>query len=243
MQFEKIEKKDNKLILLVKNASVAEINAVRRAIIASLPSFAIDEVDVYENNSPIFNEYLANRLALVPLAFEEGVAEDAKIALSVNAEGPCTVHSGDLKSTDEKITPVFQNIPIIKLGEGQRFRAEATAIKGTAKEHAKFQSALASYSYYPEMSVGKNCNDCKKCVDACPRKIITKDHKLERADKCDLCAACEEACPKDSLKIKPKEGEYSFMVETYNNVSPEQQLLRAVQSMHAKAVELQKELK
>ncbi len=242
MEFEKVEEKGSTLVLRVKNATIAQANALRRTIISRLPSFAMDEVDVYENNSSLFNEYLANRLGLVPLTYESEVADDAKIAFTVNAEGPCTVYSKDLKSTDEKIKVFSENIPLIKLSEGQRFRAEAVAVKGIAKQHAKYQCALASYSYYPSLAVNKNCNDCKKCVDACPKKIISKDVKLEKPDDCDLCGACEEACPKEALKIKPKEGEFSFFVESYNNVSPRQHLQKAIETLLEKSKELQKAL-
>ncbi|MFA6048659.1 MAG: DNA-directed RNA polymerase subunit D [Candidatus Micrarchaeia archaeon] len=242
MQFEKVEKKGSRLVLRIKGATVAQANAMRRAVVSSLSSFAIDEVDVYENNSPLFNEYIANRLGLVPLTWEEGVADDAKISLTVDAEGPRTVYSKDLQSTDEKIAPFLQNIPIISLSEGQRFRAEAIAAKGTARQHAKYQCALASYSYYPNFAVNKNCNNCKECVDACPKRVISKDIKLENADKCDLCGACEAACPKGAIKVKPKEGEFSFAVESYNNVGPQEHLEKALSILHAKAEELKKEL-
>lgn len=243
MEFEKAEKNGNKTIFHLKDASVAQANAIRRLIYNSMPAFAIDEVDVYENTSPLFNEYIASRMALVPLTYDDDVSSDAKISFTVDAQGPCTVHSEDLKTTDEKIKVFLKNIPVIKLGPNQRFKAEATAIKSTAATHAKFQTALASYSYYPELAVNKNCNDCKDCVKACPKHAIGNDIKLEKPHACDLCATCEEICPKEAIKIKPKEGEFSFAVETYNNLSPEQHLKTAVSILKQKAKELAKQLK
>ena len=56
------------------------------------------------------------------------------------------IYSADLKAKDPKIKPIFDNIPIVKLGPNQKIRMEMVARIGRAKEHSKFQGALASYS-------------------------------------------------------------------------------------------------
>jgi DNA-directed RNA polymerase alpha subunit len=84
------------------------------------------------------------------LTWEEGTGDDVKIVFTLEAEGPGTAYASDLKSTDEKIMVHSGGVPIIKLGEGQKLRLEATAIKGVAKTHAKFQCALAGYGLVEE---------------------------------------------------------------------------------------------
>lgn len=227
----------------LKDASTAVANALRRNVLSQQPCFAIDEVDFYENNSCMFNEYLANRIGLTPLTYEEGVSDDAKISLTMDVEGPCTVYSKDFKSTDKKIAPFCQNIPIIKLNADQRLRVEALAVKGTAKQHAKFQCAHASYSYSPDLAINKDCDNCEKCINACPKKLINKKLKIERPDKCDLCAACVEACPKQAAKITGKEGEYFIHIESYNNIPAQKHLINAAKTIKQNAEALQKELK
>ncbi len=150
MQIEIQKNERAKLRLKVKETSFAFMNALRRAVISELEAFAAEEVDIYENNSPMFNEYIANRLGLIPLTYEENYGEGIDITLSLNAEGPCMVYSRDLKSSDERIKVFNDNIPIIKLGANQKLRLEAKVGRGTAKKHAKFQSGIASYSYDPE---------------------------------------------------------------------------------------------
>ncbi len=150
LQLEVLKNEGAHLQVHLKHAEVGLVNALRRAILSDLPCFAIDRVDFYENTSSMFNEYLANRIGLIPLTWEESVAEDAQVTFSLNVEGPCMVYSRDLRSNDDKIRVFNENIPLIKLAADQRLRFEAFALKGTLKQHAKFQSALASYSLVPE---------------------------------------------------------------------------------------------
>ncbi|MBU1197677.1 hypothetical protein KJ765_04150 [Candidatus Micrarchaeota archaeon] len=149
MQLDVLKEDGFKLQLHVKKTRVGLMNALRRTMLSELESYAIDRVDFYENNSAMFNEYLANRIGLVPLTWEESVADDAEVTFSMNAEGPCMVYSRDMRSNDEKIRVFNENIPIIKLAADQRLRFEGFAIKGKGKQHAKFQSVLASYSLVP----------------------------------------------------------------------------------------------
>ena len=55
-----------------------------------------------------------------------------------------TVLSGELKSQDDIIKPISDNIPIITLAPGQRLKIEAYARLGRGTEHAKWNSANIS---------------------------------------------------------------------------------------------------
>ncbi|MEW5955205.1 MAG: DNA-directed RNA polymerase subunit D [Candidatus Micrarchaeota archaeon] len=229
-----------RLTVHLQECTPAAANALRRAVIDDMPAFAIDEVDFFENNSCAYNEYLANRLALVPLTFDDEAGEDAKIVFSLDKEGPCTVYSHELRSTDEKIKVFCKNIPLVKLGERQRLRLEATAVRGTARQHAKFQSALASYCYYPEIKVKKGEKKLAAAAEACPRKIIAASGELVHPERCDLCNACKDAAP-EAVSVKGREDEFIFFVETYNNVPAGQQLKRALAILTERCAALAKE--
>lgn len=71
--------KENKVRLLIKNTDSAQVNALRRTIIADVPKLAISRVDysqgvtqdnkgeVYESVNALPDEVLAHRLAMVPV--------------------------------------------------------------------------------------------------------------------------------------------------------------------------------
>ncbi|MFH0836304.1 MAG: hypothetical protein V1834_04030 [Candidatus Micrarchaeota archaeon] len=143
-----LKEEENRLTLHASGWDSSLLNALRRTVISDLPAFAIDEVDFYENSSVLFNDYLAHRIGLIPLSFEEGLKDDATVSFALDAEAideDRFVYSKELTSTDDKIKVQFPNIPIAKLVKGQKLRLEATAVIGTGKKHAKFQSALASF--------------------------------------------------------------------------------------------------
>lgn len=242
MDFNVLEKRGESLAVLhLKDAGVSFANALRRTIIAQLPCFAIEEVDFYENNSPMYNEMLANRLAMLPLSFDEKAAEDARISLTLNAQGPATVYSKDLVSGDEKITPVNGDFPLAELADKQNLRLEAWAVRGNGRKHAKFQCAHASYSHYPVFTVKKNSQKLQEFLKSLPQSCLDAKGSVV-AWKCDAAIDFAEDNP-DSAEYKEKEDEFVFTIESYNNVSALGQLKAALELMGEQAKELKKLLK
>src|SRR6056297_1089656 len=97
-----IERDDRNARFLVRGATPAFANGIRRAMIADVPTFSIDTVRFVENSSVMFDEMIGLRLGLVPLTtplddFEEGDV----VTLSLDVQGPATAYSGDLESSDE----------------------------------------------------------------------------------------------------------------------------------------------
>jgi len=158
MKVEYLKKDDARVKFVLRGVNFTTANAVRRAIMTYVPSMAVDRVTVYENSSPLYEEMIAQRLGLVPLATDldtydlkdeckcegKGCAR-CEASLILEKSGPGTVYSGDMKPQDPKTKPVFDKIPIVKLGENQKVKMEMVAKLGFMTEHAKFQPGLASY--------------------------------------------------------------------------------------------------
>jgi len=121
-------------------------NALRRAAINSIKTFAIDRVTFYENSSAMFDEYIAHRIGLVPiLTPSKGYDEKDEVLFVLDATGPCIVYAKDLETREKEVKIAAPNIPIIKLGRGQRLRLEGKAVMGQALKHAKFQPGIVTY--------------------------------------------------------------------------------------------------
>ena len=219
-----LHEEPQKIWFLLSGCPVSYLNAVRRALISDLPGYAIDRVDFYENTSSMFNEYLANRLGLLPLSYEESATGDVLFSLDVEGvDEEKTVYSGDLVSQDAAIKPFYTHIPLIKLGKGQRLRFEATARVGSAKEHAKFQSAVSSFGHLDDVKLVDACKKCSRPIHVRDKVLVGKIPAGKIPELSQVCEDCE-------AKVEnPKKSEAFLMfVESYNNVPARQQLFRAL---------------
>ncbi|MFQ5800535.1 MAG: DNA-directed RNA polymerase subunit D, partial [Candidatus Hydrothermarchaeales archaeon] len=150
MDVEIISRDGQSLSFVLGDVDVSVANALRRTMISSVPTLAIEGVHFYDNTSSLYDEIIAHRLGLIPIKTDLGLfnfrdackckdgCPSCSLALSLKVEGPGAVYSHNLKSQDKKIKPI-KDILLVKLGKNQRLEFEADAILGTAKEHAKWQ--------------------------------------------------------------------------------------------------------
>src|SRR3989344_7061043 len=129
MDVKKISESGNSVQLLVKGVDAAFMNGVRRTIMNAVPTFAVENVRVYENSSVMFDEMLAHRLAMLPLKTDlKHYKVGEKVVMMLEKEGPVTVYSKDIQSTDPKIEVVDKHVPLLKLVKGQKVKMEMDAV-------------------------------------------------------------------------------------------------------------------
>lgn len=256
MQVKLLSKEGNRIKLLLEDATPAIANAIRRAILGEIPVLAIEDVIIYENSSPLFDEVLALRLGLIPIHAEpeeldrlnlreecsckgEGCAL-CTVRFTLKAQGPKVVYSHDLLSEDENIKPV-PGIPVLKLGENQKVELEAEAILGFGREHAKWQPAVAGYKYYPQIEIKENCTACGECVEACPRNILYFEEGkvvVKDIEACTMCRACMDACEDSAIVVSGDPTRFIFTVESQGVMDPEHIFKKACDALAKKADEL-----
>ena len=258
MKIKILHKNDVSLRLLIEGTNSAFMNTLRRIILSEVPSMAIDDVVIIENSSPIRDELLAHRIALIPLTTDldtYNLPEDCtcksefgcnlcsvSLALEVEAEDHrITVYSGDFKSENPSIVPVNLKIPITKLAPEQRIRLEAYARLGKGKGHARWQPvSVCAYKYVPTISVNQEvCNSCGDCVKICPKNILIKTGNIievRNINDCTLCRDCVKACQKDPKAIAVTWDESSFIlnIESTGGLAPERILYAALNLLNDK---------
>ncbi|HDD69059.1 MAG TPA: DNA-directed RNA polymerase subunit D [Candidatus Korarchaeota archaeon] len=160
--------------LLLENTKPAMANAYRRVIQSEVPILAVDEVIFFANTTAFFDEYIAHRLALIPLRTPRKVldfGEDYAVRLKLDViaqEEQEIVYSRQLESSDPEVYPVNPDIPIIAMNKGERLSLEAIARLGRGKQHAKWQPVVAlGYRYYPIYVF-----DPQKCIEA--KELVEK---------------------------------------------------------------------
>ena len=145
MKIDIIENTPTSIRFKLSGANFSTANAIRRTAISRVPTFAIDSVTFYENSSAMFDEYIAHRIGLIPLATPKGYDEKDEILFTLSAEGPTTVYSSDLKANDKEVKAVNGKIPIMKLALGQTIRLDGKAVMRDANTSPKFQPGLVTY--------------------------------------------------------------------------------------------------
>ena len=149
----------------------------------------------YESISAMFNEIVAHRIGMLPIptdektveAFAESIGDDSKqpdIMYSLHKQGPCTVYSGDLEPVngDSSLVIPETSVPIVKLAEGQAILVYAKAKMGTARQHAKWQTAVAPRFYQAPTLTVSSGKGSKTVIDVAGKENFKKKGKKHVID-------------------------------------------------------------
>ena len=144
----------------------------------------------YESISAMFNEIVAHRIGMLPIptdaktieAFGDSIddeSEQPEIMYSLHKQGPCIVYSGDLEPVngDNSLIIPEPNVPIVKLAEGQAILVYAKAKMGTAKQHAKWQTAVAPRFYQAPTLTVSSGKGSKTVIDVVGKENFKKKGK------------------------------------------------------------------
>ena len=223
------ELKPRSTTLEIDGATASQVNAIRRTLLADLPKLAIEDVEFhlgpirdevsgkdYDSSTSMFDEGVALRMGLLPIPSDPGQfrrksecdcggtgCPHCQVMFSVDKKGPCTVYARNVVPLGDASLAILEpDIPIVRLGARQALLAYATAVVGSAREHAKWQVASGvGITPRPHVKIARKegCTDAclKRTAASCPVDILEfEGGKLTVTDesKCILCGACEDAC-------------------------------------------------
>ena len=162
-QVEILELKEDSVKFVLSGVDVSVANSLRRAMIAEVPTIAIDVVEIQQNTSALHDQFIAHRLGLIPLSSHNvdhyAYTHECKcdvadgpgcplclihftLAVRNNSSSgePITVTGADLNPVqNDEVRPAHQltrdeePIVIVKLGKNQEIRLDATAKKGKTR--------------------------------------------------------------------------------------------------------------
>ncbi|SEP95963.1 DNA-directed RNA polymerase subunit D [Natrinema salaciae] len=235
-----VEREDREARFLVRGVTPGFANGIRRAMVADVPTMAVDTVRFVENSSVMFDEQLALRLGLVPLTTPPvgEFAEDETVTLSIDVEGPATAYSGDLVSSDELVQPADENIPIIELKDDQRLEAEADAVLDRGKDHAKHQGGVAvGYRHLQRVEVVGDLPEFEDQERRIIRGVIEDDGELVSTSEFDHDLS--NRYPGKEVRVEDVPNAFVFHVETDGSFTVEELVTRAADTLAARATELE----
>ncbi len=262
MKLQFLEKKKEKIVLLLEDTTPYFANLIRRIIIEEVPVMAIEDVEFRKNSSVLYDEMIAHRLGLIPLKTDldsynlrekcvcnmQGCDRcTAKVILKAKCEkNSCTVYASDLKFKDTAIKAAFPNMPIVNLQKGQDIELEATAILGRGKEHAKWSAAHAFYKYKPEITIVKQPENAEEIAKICPPNVYEFKNKklvIKNLLACHLCGACVDAAENGKIKLNETSDSFVFTIESFGQLECLEILLRAAELIAESMDELIEKLK
>ena len=177
------------LVSMVPCLAIHEVDFHMGSLGAYLDEESGEEKE-YESISAMFNEIVAHRIGMLPIptdektieAFGDSIGDDSKqpeIMYSLHKQGPCTVYSGDLEPVngDTSLTIPETSVPIVKLAEGQAILVYAKAKMGTAKQHAKWQTAVAPRFYQAPTLTVSSGKGSKTVIDVAGKENFKKKGK------------------------------------------------------------------
>ncbi len=253
MQIKKLIQNKNELYFELQDADYIFANTLRRIMLVEVPILAIEEVNFIKNDSALYDEIIAHRLGLIPLITDlksydlkeectckgKGCAK-CELHLSLKVKGPRMVYSSEIKSTDPKVKPVYDNIPIVQLLKGQKLEFEATAILGKGKQHAKFSPCWIYYQGKPEFKTSKDANLNK--ISQCDGLKVGND-KIEITDISKWKESYEEVCENSNVEVKRSNSNFIFYIESFGQLTTTQIFEESINILNKKLDEFVKKIK
>lgn len=233
---ELLEKNENKIVFKT-SIDIGLANAIRRSV-NEVPVLAIDEVDIYRNDTALYDEVVAHRLGLVPLK-NQNLKEGEVIEMKLKAkggEGGTEVLSGEL---GEDV--VYSEMPIVRLEEGQEIELVAKAKTGLGLDHAKHFPGLVYYKHYPKVKISGEGEKQSELAELYP-DCFEFDGKLKLKDewKCEL----DEEDAKEYKGINIEFGDdLVYYIESWGQMNPEKIFTEACEALKANLKEVSKQLK
>ncbi len=257
MKLQKIkeERKNNRFSFLLKDSDEVFANTVRRLIIEEVPTLAIEDMEIRDNSSALYDEMLGLRLGLTPIKTDlksyelkekckcQGVGcARCELKIELKAGKKDYVYASDAKSSDPKCTFVHPRMPLVKLLAKQKLDLTMTAVLGKGKDHTKWSPGWAFYRKEPVISLGKVADPegvAKRSPDGV---FVFKNNKLSVDPEKVYESNLLEYYPTLDKEIKVEfTDNFIFNLESWGQLSCKEILNQSAEILIEKVEELEKQ--
>ncbi|MBS3116858.1 DNA-directed RNA polymerase subunit D [Candidatus Woesearchaeota archaeon] len=252
----KEEKKKNKLSFIIKGSDETFANTIRRLIIEEVVTLAVEDLEIKENTSALYDEMLSLRLGLIPIKTDlksyrlpenemEVQERSARctVQLKLKASGKGYVYAEQAESADPKCTFVYPKMPIVKLLPKQKIDITMWAVMGKGENHAKWAPGVAFYKKEPLVKVGK-VEDPQKVMKNCTdgvfslsgSKLHVNEDKIYDSQLLEYYAQLDKG-----ITLEYSEN-ILFTLESWGQLSCKEILQQSVEILIAKIEEMEKSI-
>jgi len=210
---ETIEKSPEKIIFTGEmNVSLA--NALRRSV-NEIPILAIDEVDIYKNDSVLYDEIIAHRLGLIPLKnqkMKSGQTIEMKMKVKGKGDG-IEILSGKLEGD-----VVYPDMPLVLLSENQEISLVARARAGKGINHAKFSPGILFYRHLAKIKISGEGEKHSELAKLYPQvfEMFGEKLRVKNAAACELDQEDMKDYPGVTIEF---DDNLVFTIESWGQIS------------------------
>jgi DNA-directed RNA polymerase subunit D len=251
------DKKSGRMRFLLKDATPALANALRRTMLEDVPTMAIEDVEFRKNSALLYDEIIAHRLGLIVLTTDlknyevpwkctcegKGCAK-CTLTLSLKAKGPALVTAADLETKDPAVKPVFPQTPIVQLLKGQELQLEAVAVLGRGRDHAKWSPGRVWYTYRAKVvEVDNGHKDFEAFKARYPPQVFDKDGRIDKKliEQHGLYDVVDDINP-EIVKVEYDPAQFVFHVEPWGQLSTKEIVAAALAVLEERLEEFEKAL-
>jgi DNA-directed RNA polymerase subunit D len=227
--------KDDEKIAFRTDINISLANAIRRTI-NEIPILAIDEVDIYKNDSALYDEVIAHRIGLIPLKNQK-LGKDKTTQFKLKVSGK-EVLSGEIGKDI-----VYPEMPIVFLGKEQELELVARAKQGLGKEHAKYLPGLVYYRKIPKISIVGEGEKYEELGKRYP-KVFEFNGKLKLKVNGEFYCDLDQEDIKDFKGIEIKDtDDLAVFIESWGQLSVQDIFLESIKQLSNNLDELNKAIK
>jgi DNA-directed RNA polymerase subunit D len=213
-------------------------NAIRRSV-NEIPILAIDEVEIYKNDSALNDQILAHRIGLVPLKNQK-LKEDKVIEMKLEVK--TGKESKEVVAGEMKGEIVYPDMSLVYLEKGQELEIVAKAKVGKGISHAKYIPGLVFYRHYPKIQISKDGEKHQELAEFYPKIFEFSAGKLKVKNEWECTIDQEDVKDFSGVEIK-ETGDLIFTIESWGQISPKEIFLEAIKAINNNLEKLSKELK
>jgi DNA-directed RNA polymerase subunit D len=225
---------------VITDIDISLANAIRRSV-SEINILAIEEVDIYKNDSSLYDEIIAHRLGLIPLKNQKlKKGEVLEFKLHIKGKNDVTmVLSGDLSGE----IVVYPEIPIVLLSDGQELKIVAKAKMGKGSVHSKYVPGLIFYHHVPKIKIAKGGELQNELADIYPeafRLDSSGNLKVQEVITADLDSEDVETFP--GVEVESTKNLF-FAIESWGQIEAMEIFSEACKALKVNLSEVSKVLK
>lgn len=234
---EKIEKTPEK-ITFVSDMNVSLANAIRRSV-DEIPILAIDEADIYKNDSVLYDEIIAHRLGLVPLKNQK-LKADQNVEMKLSVKG--TEEGKEIFAGELGDLVVHPEMPLVLVGTNQEVELVARAKVGKGINHAKFSPGIIFYKHLAKIKIVGEGEKQSELAEIYPEvfEMFGEKLKVKDASACDLDQEDMESYPGVTIGF---DDNIVFTIESWGQLDAKDMFTDACKALKGNLSEVSKVIK